>query len=141
MIGWRNMRRHVPPLIAALTSILGSVAMFAILVAVLRPGHISREYLGIAVWSVPLAMAVGLIAAVLRRRLSGRSVLTRCIGAIISGVLTGVAWAFASYYLSGGYVLAFDAPVLYCWSVGAILGLFVAFFWADMRHPSVRAAT
>ena len=37
------MRRLVP------TLILGSVAMFAILVAVLRPGHVSREYLGIAV--------------------------------------------------------------------------------------------
>jgi len=53
------MRRHVPALVAALTSILGSVAMFAILVALQRPGHISREYLGIAVWSLPPAVTVG----------------------------------------------------------------------------------
>lgn len=53
------MRRHVPPLIAALTSIVGSVAIFAILVAVLRPGRGSREYLAITLWSVPLAVSVG----------------------------------------------------------------------------------
>jgi hypothetical protein len=134
------MRRHVPPVIAALTSIVGSVGLFTILVALLRPGHVSREYLAFAVWSVPPAMVVGLATPVLRRRLSGRSVLARGTGAITSGALTGVVWAFASYYLSGGYVLAFDAPVLYCWGVGAMLGFLVACFWPDMGHASARAA-
>ena len=130
------MSRYVPLLIAALTSIVGSVVTFAILVAVRRPGHVSREYLAIALWSVPPAVAVGLAAAVLRRRLSGWSVPVRGAGAIVSGALIGVAWAFASYYLSGGYVLAFDAPILYCWSIGATLGFLVACFWADMRLRS-----
>lgn len=37
----------LPVVVAALIALLGSVAAFAILVALLRPGHVSPEYLAI----------------------------------------------------------------------------------------------
>jgi len=126
------MRRCVPPLIAALTSIVGSVAMFAILILVLRPGWVSHEYLGLAVWSVPPAIVVALAARVLGRPIAERSAIVRCAVATVTGAVIGVGWAFASYYLSAGWVLAFDAPVLYCWSFGAILGLLIVFLWPTL---------
>jgi hypothetical protein len=47
------MGRQLPLLSAAVLSILGSVATFAMLVAVKRPGWASHEYLAITVWSAP----------------------------------------------------------------------------------------
>jgi hypothetical protein len=106
--------------------------MFALLLIVLRTGRVSREYWGVALWSVPPATVVVVVARVFGRCLARRPRIVRSIASFVAGTIIGIGWAVLSYYLSSGLVLAFDAPVLYCWSFGAILGLLVACFWPGM---------
>jgi hypothetical protein len=134
------MGRYLPLLSAAVLSILGSVGTFAILVAVKRPGWASHEYLAITAWSAPVGLLTALLAQMLRRRLAGRPGLIRGAAALAAGAVIGVGWAFATFYLSGGWVMAFDAPVLYCWSSGAVLGCLTACFWPDMSRAQSQAA-
>jgi hypothetical protein len=134
------MPGFLPALGAATAAVAGSLGAFSILVALRRPAWASHEHLALLVWSVPLGLLVLLLSLAVRRRVMNASVLARIAVALVAGVLSGVAWSYASYYLSGGWVMAFDAPVLFCWSAGASAGLIVAFLWPGAEQNSARAA-
>jgi hypothetical protein len=113
-------------LIALLATIVASVALFSVLVHLMRPGWRSNEYLAITVWTAPLALLAAAIAPALRRRLAGRRVAVRLAVTAILAVMIAIAWTFAAVALTGGYALAFDANPLWCWGFGGLAGLLTA---------------
>ena len=85
----------------------------------------STETPAFGFWSIPLAVIVAWLALVVRRTWGEFALAWRALGSAVAGIALGVAYAFAAYFLSGGWVLAFDFPVLYCWAIGAVAGLVV----------------
>ena len=76
-----------------------------------------------ALWSIPLGVLVAALARGLRRAWGGLWLGWRALGALVAGLALGVAYAFAAYFASDRWVLAFEFPVLYCWAGGAVAGL------------------
>ncbi len=126
------MRHWLPELMAGLVVIGGTLLAATAFLALRPPPWHSREHVALALWSLPPALATAVVARVLRRRLAGVPAWRRAMATAIVGFLLGVGWAFASYFISGGYVMAFDVPVLYCWTTGTVFGLLLALFWRDM---------
>jgi hypothetical protein len=85
----------------------------------------STETLTFGLWSIPLAAIVAFLALRVRRTWGEFALAWRALGSAVAGIALGVAYAFAAYFLSGGWVLAFGFPVLYCWVIGAVAGLVV----------------
>jgi hypothetical protein len=79
------------------------------------------EYPFLALWSVPPALVVYPLA----RRVRGHAP-RRVAIATAAGIAVGLAWTFTALFLSGGYLLAADFPVLWCWVWGAVAGLLAA---------------
>ena len=76
-----------------------------------------------ALWTLPLAVVVAGLARVMRRAWADLARLWRVLGALLAGAALGVAFAFAVYFASGGAIVTFEFPVLYCWVSGAVVGL------------------
>ena len=119
---------------AAIVTVAGSLGTFIILVRMLRPGFESREQGAVILWTVPLAVLVVGLAALLHRTGARWQPWVRILVIASLGFALAAAYAIAGYFLSGGWILAFDAPVLYCWAVGAIAGMLVAL--APVRRGS-----
>lgn len=81
----------------------------------------TSEYPFLLLWSLPPAALVYPAA----RRLRGGPV-RRVSLAALAGILIGIGWTYAALFLSGGYLLAADFPVLWCWVWGAVAGLLMA---------------
>ena len=94
------------------------------------------EYAAFALWSVPLAIVVVLLSGPLRRRLVAFSGFLRVAVACIAGLLAGGGCAFTGYFVTGGWILAYDFPVLYCWVAGAAVGLAIALLWPEATTKS-----
>jgi len=120
-----------------LVTIAVSVATGWTSVAIHPPPWKVKEYGGLAVWTIPLAILVA-TAAGLIERVFGRRGLLRVVVALVAGVLSGIGYAFGCYYLSSGWVMAFDFPVIYCWMAGALAGFLVAAVWSEPRSLPTR---
>ena len=127
-------------LIALVSTVAMAFALFWGLVHLLRPGRESREYVAIVVWTVPLALLMAGVAPKLRRRLSGRRRGLRPAVLIGVAVASAVAWTFVAVMLTGGYALAFDANPLWCWTGGALGGLFLSVCWPARESPEQSSA-
>lgn len=84
------------------------------------PRESTSEYPFLVTWSIPPALAVYVVAPLVRG-----GPLRRAGTATLLGIVVGLAWAAAALVLSGGYLLAADFPVLWCWIWGAVVGLLV----------------
>ena len=95
------------------------------------------EYLALLVWSLPLAAAVLLVGAWPRLRPADR-LIRRGLYVVLCSVAIAWGWSVLVYYLSGGWVLGFAAPVLWCWTYGAVAGLLIV--WAPPNLPGLGSA-
>ncbi|MEO7360146.1 MAG: hypothetical protein ABI120_07445 [Gemmatimonadaceae bacterium] len=116
-------------LLALIFTVATAFLLFWILVHVRRPGWESQEYVAIVVWTVPLGLFVAGLAPGLRRRLAGRRLGLRPAALVGIAVAIAVTWMFIAVALTGGYALAFDANPLWCWTAGALAGLFAPAYW------------
>ena len=130
-------RGLIRPLVGALVSLAVTelTAWLALLYQSLGPSH---EYVALLVWSLPVAALVFLIGAWTKLRPADRLV-PRGLLAVFWGIVVGWGWSFLAYYLSGGWVMAFDVPVLWCWTYGAAIGLLVAWMPVSFRGLSSAA--
>jgi hypothetical protein len=121
-----------PSMRAAMIVLPGAVAVVAALLAahafaaLTPPPWASEEAFAFGVWSVPLGVIVAGVALLIRRAWGEFSIVWRALGSMLAGAALGVAYAFGAYFVSGGAVMSFAVPVLYCWVAGAIVGLATA---------------
>jgi hypothetical protein len=106
-----------------------SVISARLYIALMAPPWVTREYTAFAIWSLPLGVFVVVASVLLRRLLTRSGRTTRAIVGLIAGIMAAVAYIYAAFYATGGYVMAFDFPLLYCWGAGAVAGFLVALFW------------
>lgn len=108
-------------------ALAGALIAFAIAVSagitafLLSDRASTSEYPFLVLWSLPPALLVYPTA----RRMRGDP-RRRAVVATVAGILIGLGWTFAALFLSGGYLLAADFPVLWCWVWGAVAGLLAA---------------
>ncbi len=110
-----------PVLVGAVTVAL------SLLLAFLAPGRVvggMHELVPFAVWSLPLG---GLLALFARRpRFQRLPEWVRGVASSLSGLLIGVALTMAGWLLVGGWMLAWDFPVLFCWALAGSFGAVLA---------------
>jgi hypothetical protein len=119
-------RTKLQLVLAGASTILASVLAARLSIALNPPPWVTREYTAFAIWSAPLAVLVFICGYWLRRLLLNRTALIRTTAVVSAAIVLGVAYAFSVFYLSGGYVMAYDFPVLYCWTIGALVGITIA---------------
>lgn len=99
----------------------------SVLLAFFAPGRVvggMHELAPFAVWSLPLGGLLAVFASRPRfQRLSGW---TGGVASSLSGLLIGVALAMAGWLLVGGWMLAWDFPVLFCWTLAGSFGAVLA---------------
>lgn len=117
-------------------TVLGSVLTFALLLWLDPVPWRSREYIAMAVWSLPLA---GLVLGAARL---GRGLLRRwgVVAATVAlpplACLCALLWAVLVYALTGPMILGtFDANPLWSWAGGALCGLAVGIAWRHAPRP------
>jgi hypothetical protein len=128
------MARAIRWLVVMAVTVGVAFAAFVILVHVLRPGWQSREYVAIAIWTIPLGGLVLLFARLLRSRLRQRPIV-RVLACVLSALVASVLWTFLAVALTGGYALAFDANPLWCWTAASLAGTATAIYWPPERAP------
>lgn len=120
-------------IVGALTTLVAATAIGVVAFA-LGSRRETHEYPFLVYASIPPALVVYAIAR--RARFLQRLDAVRwALAATAIGVLTGFAWTFAALFLTGGYLMAADFPVLYCWTLGSVLGLVIA------TNPGTKAST
>ena len=129
-----NMSRWLVQILTGVVTIIATTLLARTFIALRPPPWSYTEDWPLAIWSVPLALAVITANLLLTSRASRLGRAWRGLLCIVVGFFLGSGWAFAAYYLTGGYVLAFDVPVLYCWSGGATLGLAFGLLWRSGRE-------
>jgi hypothetical protein len=115
---------HLQAFGGAVASVACSIGVGFVGVVLSRRGE-TREYPFLVLWSVPPAVAVYVIAVCANRL---RSV-TRPLWALVAvgtGAGIGVAWTLLVAQMFGVWLRAADFPVLYCWAIGAAIGLLLA---------------
>jgi len=112
--------------LACVAALLATVAAFELLVRVLRPEWSSSEHLGLAIWTLPLLPLVLLVARASRARRRRFERVARAGAVAAIGAALGFAFAFAMFYATGGYIMAFDVSPLWPWIAGAVAGLGVS---------------
>jgi hypothetical protein len=125
------MRR---PILLGLSTTLAAVAIAAAF-ALATHGRVS-ELLGFAVWSLPLGFVVGFAAR--KPRVRRWHPFIHGAIAIFSGFMSGVTLTVIGWFMIGGWMLAWDFPVLYCWSLAGVSG-FLAAAALDGRVSVVQA--
>ncbi|HEY9426509.1 MAG TPA: hypothetical protein VIR34_05090 [Gemmatimonadaceae bacterium] len=106
----------------------------ALLAFALGDRETTHEYPFLLLWSVPPALIVYPVARLLRGGVAARAAL-----GVVLGIGIGVAWTAAAYVQSGGYLLAADFPVFWCWTWGAVAGILTAGV-PHTRRGSIAAA-
>ena len=82
------------------------------------------ELVGLLIWTLPLAAAVAVFA--LRPRFESRSPAIRVVLTTALGAGLGIGVSLLGYAVLGGWMLAWDFPVLYVWLLGATVSTLVA---------------
>ena len=102
-----------------LVTVLVAVALAAAFAYFRRGG--TRELPTFFVWSLPLGITIGLLSG--RPWPRWRWPLWRALAAALAGLLVGVAWTLVGWFVVGGWMLAWDFPVLYCWALAGAAGM------------------
>lgn len=89
-------------------------------VFMVREGGLTLELLGFALWSLPLALVVTKFAQ--RRRFESARPSWRAPLSASAGAILGAMCAVGGQLISGGAILAFGVPVLYCWTIAGAGG-------------------
>lgn len=82
------------------------------------------ELFAFTLWTLPLGLIVGQYGK--RPRFVRRSPLLRALLGAFIGVLAGVGVTLAGGVLIGGWMLTWDFPVFYCWSIAGCVGVLAA---------------
>jgi hypothetical protein len=102
-----------------LGTVLIAVALAAVYAQIRRGG--TRELPGFFIWSLPLGLTVALLVG--RTSRAHWHPLLRSLVAGVVGLAVGIGWIIFGWLLVGGWMLAWDFPVLYCWTIAAVAGL------------------
>src|SRR5882762_4044727 len=93
------------------------------LYAVLRRGG-THELPSFFIWSIPLGIEVAVFAR--KPRYLGLSTLPRALVTALVGFVLGVGWTAVGWLIMGPWMLAWDFPVLYCWTIAGASGALAA---------------
>jgi hypothetical protein len=104
---------------AVVVAVAGSSVALGAVYAYLRRGGTS-ELQGFFVWSLPLDFTVAAFAS--QPRFPRLRPGLRAAAVTAFGCLAGVLWTLVGWLLIGGWMLAWDFPVLYCWALAGALG-------------------
>jgi hypothetical protein len=130
-----------PSSIAAVVSIVGAVAA-ATLYLSLNDWFGAGDLPAMFFWSLPLGALLSLSIRRASPRFGNRSAAVRTAALAAVGAFTGFVWTFAAALILGGWIGAFSFPVLYCWTLGGLLGgIAAARFTRDELLPSPPTAT
>ena len=110
-----------PASAAAIVSIISAVATATLYLA-FNDWFGASDLLPMFFWSLPLGALVWFAMRragprFVDRRPRARTTILAAIGAV-----TGFLWTFLAALLLGGFIGAFSFPVLYCWTLGGLLG-------------------
>jgi peptidoglycan/LPS O-acetylase OafA/YrhL len=110
-----------PALVAAIISIISAVAAAALYLS-FNDWFGSGDLVAMFFWSLPLGALVWFAMRRAGPRFANRRprAQSAALGAI--GALTGFLWTFLAALILGGWIGAFIFPVLYCWTLGGLLG-------------------
>src|SRR5438270_135669 len=129
-LGGGSYVKQAPMRIAVLGGTVAvTVLSFWILLQIDRPGWETHEYPALIFWTAPPALLLALLAGPIRSFLLRRSIVIRIVIPIVVAPLFAYGWLWVAYYGTGGYVLAFDANPLWCWTAGAVAGLLLLALW------------
>jgi hypothetical protein len=122
-------------------AIVGVATVFAsVLLAAVAPRRVvggTHELPGFALWTVPLAFVVSRVAQ--RWPFERLPPLWRACAVSLIGLLLGVSWTLVGWVLIGGWMLTWDFPVFYCWTLGAAFGMLFG-TWARGSIRPIHAA-
>ena len=76
-------------------------------------------------WTLPFAVVVSALQAVLATRLRGLPTWATWFSLIVFGPVVAVAWTYVVGSILGPWFQTFSIPVLFCWLAGALAGLSV----------------
>ena len=128
------MRRFAYRVAITAATVLIAVVLAGLFAQIRRGG--TSELPGFSLWSLPLALTIALVSGRVTRA-SWRP-LTQGIVAALCGMAIGIGWTFVGWFLVGGWMLAWDFPVLYCWAIAGAAGL--ALGSALLRSSAARPA-
>jgi hypothetical protein len=123
-MGMNNPIHHRYALLGGAATIVTAVFLGWLSVVLVGDGH-TTEYGFLITWSLPPG---GMVYAFVRRgghRVRRLPLAVQSMLWTLAGATVGVGWTFLAYFLTGGYLLAADFPVMACWTLGAIAGILV----------------
>jgi hypothetical protein len=112
------MRASLRPVAVGAATAALAVGLAAGFATIQRGG--THELPGFALWCIPLGTVIGVLAQ--RPRFIRLPPLARAAAAGATGLLAGLGLTLVGWLLIGGWMLAWDFPVLYCWSVAGVIG-------------------
>ena len=131
---------HLRRLSIVVATVLGSVTTSALLLLLDPVSWQSREYIAMAVWSLPLSAFVLGGARIGRRVLRRWGLVPAALAVPVLAFMAALVWVVLVYAGTGQLILgAFDANPLWSWVGGALCGLVVGTAWRD--QPVTIAAT
>ena len=89
----------------------------------LGPRQHTSEYPFLWLWSLPPAAFVYVAARRVPQRIRRLHPAALSVLLALIGIALALLWTVAAYLLSGGYLLAADFPVLWCWVFGCVAGM------------------
>jgi hypothetical protein len=126
------MRRIVRAAILTLGVAAVAVALGGAYAYVRRGG--TSELPGFFVWSLPLGLTIAAFGH--RPRFERLRPSWRALVITAVGCLAGVAWTLLGWLAVGGWMLAWDFPVLYCWVLAGAVGALGAAVAEKVVHPA-----
>jgi hypothetical protein len=93
-----------------------------------------NELPGFFVWSIPLGATIGLFAR--QPRLPRLPAFARAIATALLGLAAGLVSTMLGWAIMGGWMLAWNFPVLYCWTLAGVIGALSAMLLHRAGSPT-----
>lgn len=115
---WQRQDWLLGPLVCLAVS-----GLFAVGYVLAQGGFGAGDLTAVLVWTVPLALLLGLLARLSRPLWARFHPLLAWLLAAFLGLGAGLIWTLGAAMLIGPWFGAFSVPVLFCWAGGGLSGL------------------